>query len=310
MTSRERVKRISLLCLSLFSSVGYASVATSESNLIYHVQFTSTKSTCVLRINDIPAIDTHLARMGTMSAGFNFSAFLENGHNRIEVLMGPQDPNKSETLSRDSSCQVVISKDSIDKSIEIANFALSVVGDGDISARSSTNYNGSNNHTKILEGRTKNKNDYGLYKLESGLIISNLPKWSWVDATPVSEKDYPAVKLAYQEIISAFARRDIQSLKRVTQVSNEEMAAAEGTSPELIFASTGLAEHVLNKKLNLVPVGWNNYRIIPYRGGRLFRLGVGYYQNSPLRLKDEAGDIIFVYKPYFSMINGKVVLVR
>jgi len=245
-----------------------------------------------------------------MSAGFNFSSFLENGANRVEILMGPQNPNDENTLYADSSCYVDITKDSEEKSVTLARYKLTVNSDGRINAHRSDDYNGGHHHTKILEGITKNKNDYGLYTLESDLLVTGLPKWSWVDATPVTQQDLPAIRAAYDNILSLFRRKDTDGLKKVLFTSMTEMAASEGTSPEMVFYSTGIPEHLQNEKLTLNSVEWDKYRIIPYRGGRLFRLGVGYFQNSPVRLKDETGNNVYVYKPYFSMINGKVVLVR
>ncbi|MEI7159739.1 IdsF, partial [Pectobacterium parmentieri] len=59
-----------------------------------------------------------------------------------------------------------------------------------------------------------------------------------------------------------------------------------------------------------LPIDWSKYKIIKYRDGRLFRLGVGFFQNSPLRFINEEGKIAFAYRPYFSIIDGKVTLVR
>ncbi|WP_130099905.1 IdsF [Siccibacter turicensis] len=302
--------KIRHLLYALISLLVFPIASSANDSVKYIVKFAVNKSTCVLRINDIPAIDTHLASQGTMSAGFNFSSFLENGANRVEILMGPQNPNDENTLYADSSCYVDITKDSEEKSVTLARYKLTVDKDGRINAHRSDDYNGGRHHTKILEGITKNKNDYGLYKLESDLLVTGLPKWSWVDATPVTQQDLPAIRAAYDNMLSLFRRKDIDGLKKVLFTSMTEMAAAEGTSPEMVFYSTGIPEHLQNEKLTLNSVEWDKYRIIPYRGGRLFRLGVGYFQNSPVRLKDETGNNVYVYKPYFSMINGKVVLVR
>lgn len=45
----------------------------------YLFSFKTYKSTCLLRVNDFPAIDNTKIDSGTMSAGFNLTAFLETG---------------------------------------------------------------------------------------------------------------------------------------------------------------------------------------------------------------------------------------
>ncbi|MBI0432208.1 IdsF, partial [Pectobacterium parmentieri] len=69
-----------------------------------------------------PAGDNTTIPSKTMSAGFNLTAFLENGNNDIELLMGPQDYEDPKTLFPDSSCQVIVTKDTETTSTEIANF--------------------------------------------------------------------------------------------------------------------------------------------------------------------------------------------
>ncbi|MEL7631833.1 IdsF, partial [Pectobacterium aroidearum] len=161
-----------------------------------------------------------------------------------------------------------------------------------------------------FEGYTQNEKDYGFYKVRGVLKIDGLPRWSWVNATPVTENEMPKIKLAYTDIWMMMKDRDIEGLKKVTQLSNEEMAFAEGATTGMMFISTDFPQHVVDKQLTPLPIEWNKYKIIKYRDGRLFRLGVGYYQNSPLRFINSSGEIVFSYNPYFSIIDGKVTLVR
>ena len=276
----------------------------------YLFTFKSNKSSCGLRVNDFQALDTTNAEHGTMSAGFNSTAFLSNGDNYVELLMGPQKYKDPKTLYPDSSCEVIISKDTKDTSMEIAKFRLSVNEKGEITARNSSHYNGGQFNTQIMEGYTKNEKDYGLYKLSSNLLINDLPRWEWTKATPVTEKDLPMIRQAYENIWWMIQKRDIDGLKKISQISTSEMAYAEGTTTGIIFVSTDFPAHVLNKELTPLPIDWNQYKLITYKGGYLFRMGVGYYQNSPLKFQDSTGKIVFGYAPYFSIINGQVVLVR
>ncbi|TXE37220.1 IdsF [Serratia marcescens] len=295
------------LCLmSISTQVG----ATKVNDVKYLISFNSYKSSCLLRVNDLPGVDTSRANNGTMSAGYNTTSFLANGNNTIELLMGPEKPEDRKTLYPDSSCVVTVSKDTKDTSIEIAKFILGVNNKGEITARESSFYNGGTYNSKIIEGYTKNENDYGLYKLSSNLLINDLPRWEWTKATPVTERDLPIIRKAYENIWWMIQKRDIDSLKKISQISINEMAYAEGTTTGIIFVSTDFPAHVLDKSLTPVPIDWNHYKLITYNHGRLFRMGVGFYQNSPLRFKNDQNVSIFSYNPYFSIINGKVVLVR
>ncbi|WP_173410213.1 IdsF [Serratia fonticola] len=296
------------ICFLLISP--FYTKAKDMSDEKYLFSFKSNKSACILRVNDFPAVDSFSADQRTMSAGFNLTAFLADGVNEIELLAGSRNPKDPQTLYKDSSCEVIVSKDSKDSSIEIARIKLSVNEKGQISANESTHYNGGAFNSKIIEGYTSSEDDYGLYKAKSTLILNGLPKWSWVKATPVTDNDLPAIRKAYEDIMVMINNRDIEGLKKVTKISNDEMGVAEGTSPALMFISTDFPQHVADKSLTTLPISWDKYKLRTYRGGRLFRFSVGYYQHSPLRFQNAEGKLVFGYNPYFSIIDGKVTLVR
>lgn len=263
-----------------------------------------------MKVNDIPAIENTRILSGTISAGLNASAMLGSGNNKIEILMGAQDidePNK--TLYPDSSCELIISKDTKDLHTEIAKFKLTVNDKHEITARESLHYDGGTYNSKVIEGN-ENLDGYVLHKLNSNLIVHNLPLWTWEKATPVTEKDLPMIRQAYEKMWWMMQSRDINGLKEIAKISSSEMAYAEGTTTGMMFVSTDFPAHVLDKSLTPAPIDWNLYKLITYNHGRLFRMGVGYFQNSPLRFQNSNGKIVFAYRPYFSMINGQVVLVR
>ncbi|MEQ9996915.1 IdsF [Pectobacterium versatile] len=291
-----------------FFLLGVSPVRADEmSSEKYLFSFKTYKSTCLLRVNDLPAVDNTMLHSKTMSTGFNLTAFLENGNNDIELLMGPKNHKDPKTLYPDSSCQVTITKDTETSSTEITSFKLSVNEKGEITASDSSS---TVNSEKVFEGYTQNEQDYGFYKVRGNLKIDRLPRWSWVNATPVTENDLPKIKLAYTDIWLMMKDRDIEGLKKISQISNQEMAFAEGTTTGLMFISTDFPQHVIDKKLAPAPIEWGKYKIIRYRNGRLFRLAIGFFQNSPLKFQDSNGDVVFTYNPYFSIIDGKVTLVR
>lgn len=296
------------LCFFMFSL--YSVKADEMISEKYLFSFKSYKSTCFLRVNNLPAVDNFSMSSGTMSAGFNLTAFLENGVNNIEMLMGALDYEKPETLAPDATCQLIVTKDTEDSSVEIANIKLSVNDKGEITAGASEKSVNNPNDIKLLEGYTKNEQDFGLYKVAAHITLRGLPKWSWASATSVTEDDLPKIRKAYADIWNMIKARDIEGLKKITHVSTEEMAYAEGSTSGMMFISTDFPQHVIDKKLSPVPIVWDKYKLRTYRSGRLFRLAVGFYQNSPLKFQDANGKTVFVYNPYFSIIDGRVVLVR
>ena len=286
-----------------------AFIASAQQNVEgkYLFAFTSTKSTCLLRVNDLPAFDNTTDDDDTLSAGLNMTAFLENGSNQIELLMGPQDAEDPQTLFADSSCQVTITYETEKESVRLADYRLAVNDKKAITALYSVD---ATRGEKFTEGYSKLERDYGLYKMQGALSLQHVPVWSWVNATPVTENDLPKIRKAYEDIWAQIKRRDIDGLKRTAKVSSAEMARAEATTPEMIFVSNDLPAYVAAPELTPVEIDWEKYHLLRYRDGRLFRLGVGFFQNSPLMFQDAKGKVIYTWNPLFSMIDGKVVLVR
>lgn len=278
----------------------------SASNAIaekYLVSFKATKSTCLLRINDLPGMNNTRSRSIILSGGYNTTAFVENGSNKIELLMGPQKHEDPKTLFADSSCEVTISKENKDTGEEVARYRLSVDAQGKMTAGESVG-------GPLTEGYTQNENDFNLYKLEGHFSLQGLPEWNWVKATPVRDEDKAKIKQAYEALWTMMQNRDIDGLKAMTQAAHKEMAYAEGVPASMMFLSSGVPERVSDRQLTPVPIDWNRYRLMSYREGRIFRMGVGFIQNSPLRLQDAEGNIVFTWNPYFAIIDGNVVLVR
>jgi len=135
--------------------------------------FRTNESTCFLRVNDFSAIDNTTSSTKVISAGFNFTAFLENGINHIELLMAAKNHEEPKSLSPDATCELIITKDTEYESTEIANFKLSVDENGEITARDSIVHDKVKNEVRILEGYTKNENDYGFYKIRGVFILKD-----------------------------------------------------------------------------------------------------------------------------------------
>lgn len=305
-------KRKSLNTGLIFASLYFFSTlagANSMAIVKYNFSFKSKKSTCLLRINDLPTIDNTTIPSGTMSAGFNITPYLENGANRIELLMGPQDNEDPKTLFPDSSCEVVLSKDDDGVTNEMSAYKLIVNDKGGIAAFKSSIENNVYNQ-KVVEGYAENDNDYGLYKVRGDVVIEGLPTWSWINARPVTELDLHEIRKAYVEMAGLIKLRDIEKLKEITKIANQEIAFTQGVSADLVFSSTDLPAHVMDKSFTLAPINWDEQKLKTYSNGRLFRLGAGFFQISPLQFINQDGEISFAWNPYLSIINGKITVVR
>ncbi|EJJ4226689.1 hypothetical protein NI420_004191 [Salmonella enterica] len=278
-------------------------------NIKYLASFKTERSACMIRINDFPVMNNFTYSSGTITTGFNITSFIENGKNKIDVMMGPVDPKDDKTLYSDSTCELIITKDTIDSSQKITSIIQSV-NNGKIISTLSSNYNGTNNETRIIESQSVEDKDNNLYKASREIIVDEVPEWSWVNATPVLNRDLPAIKEFYIEIGGIINNKDISRLEKVTEISSKEMGAAQGVSSEFFFKSFDFSSSILNKKLSLIPLDFNGYKLITYGNGRVFRLAKGVYQNSPLKLRNEEGEIVHVYNPYLSIINGRIVIVR
>lgn len=275
----------------------------------YKFLLKSKKSTCLFRLNDLPAMDNTTIPSGTMSAGFNITPYLENGANRVELLMGPLDSKDPKTLFHDSSCDVTFSKIDDGVSEKLSTYKI-IVDDKENITSLKPETDSDLYDKKIIEGYTKDEKDYGLYKVRGNIIVDGLPKWSWVNSRPVTEHDLHEIRKAYVEIAAMIKLKDIEKLKSITKIANQEIALSQGRTPDFIFSSTDLPAHVMSKDFTLAPINWDEYQLITYNNGRLFRLGVGFFQISPLQFVNSEGEISFGYNPYFSIINGKVTLVR
>ncbi|CCW30973.1 hypothetical protein ABLA30_22725 [Xenorhabdus nematophila] len=77
----------------------------------YLVSFNTQRSLCVLKVNGMLMLENTSSRNGTESSGYNISAFLENGYNTFELLMGriPVDRD-TEKFNPESWCEATIRK--------------------------------------------------------------------------------------------------------------------------------------------------------------------------------------------------------
>lgn len=276
----------------------------------YLASFKTNRSACMVRVNNFPMIENFTYKSGSVTTGFNITAFVENGLNHVELLMGAVDPGDSSTLYPDSNCELIITKETPTSSQQVTSLVLSVDKNGEIISSNSSNYSDSSKESQVDEEQFPADQEEKLFRVGRDVKFSGLPVWAWVNATPVTEKTLPGIKETYRTIWKEMNARNIDFFKEMTTVSSAEMGRAEGISSELLFKSYGLEGKLENQELSPIPLDVDSYKLITYCGGRVFRLALGIYQNSPLRLKSATGRAVFSYNPYLSIVNGRIIVVR
>ncbi|QTL40660.1 hypothetical protein HGO23_04595 [Xenorhabdus budapestensis] len=279
----------------------------------YLLTMNTHRSVCVIRLNDIMAMHNVRSRSGTESSGQNITSFLENSNNTLSASMGKKSIDKSfEKFNPDSWCEAIIRKASAhDQGQIISYIKLSVDKNGDIVTHTSPNNISNNSSDFDSSGMSKGHGEKGLYQAKRTFSINGLPDWIWTKARPVSEKDLPEIKAFYQEVINDFARKDLDKIWTITKPAWEEWAIADNSSSRVFFDSMGFKEKFdSGNYVTRITPEWKNFRLVSYKGGRIFRLEEGSFGNSPIQLDNKVTGKTAVYNPYLSIINGKVVISR
>lgn len=292
--------------LFVFSFSGKATVM---NEVKYLASFKTNRSACMARVNNIPLINNFQYSSGSVTAGFNITSFVENGSNSLEILMGAVNANDSKTLYSDSTCELIITKDTPNSSEILTSLVLSVDKDGNIIPSRSSNDNNSI-ESRLDEQQFAEDQKQKLYRVGRSVKFSQVPEWAWVNATPVSDKALPRIKEAYRTIWKEMKARNVAFFKEITTVSNAEMGRAEGMSAESFFDSYGFAEKLTDPDLSPTELNVDKYKLVTYCDGRIFRLAHGVLQNSPLRLRNSEGRIVFAYNPYLAIVDGRIIVVR
>lgn len=290
--------------------LGFPLKSTAAEQVRYIASLNTSRSACMVRVNNFPMFDNFDYQSGSISTGFNLTAFVENGNNDIEVLMGSIDPADSTTLYPDSKCTLRITRDTLTSSSPVTEIILSVDDHGKIVSSLSSNANDPTKEAPLDETQFPADREDKLFRTGRLVKLDGLPEWEWVKATPVTEQSLPLIKDTYTTLWAAMKARDIETMKSMAALSSAEMGESEGMSADLLFKSYELDTKLADPELSPIDLKLDKYQLVTYANGRVFRLARGIYQNSPLRLKDAEGKAVFAYNPYFAIVNGKVTLVR
>ncbi|MEQ1966326.1 hypothetical protein ABLA30_04585 [Xenorhabdus nematophila] len=274
----------------------------------YLVSFNTQRSLCILKVNGMLMLENTSSRTGTESSGYNISAFLENGSNTIELLMGRISIDRdTEKFHPESWCEATIRKvASHDEQGEIiSNIKLTVDDNRNVITKNSINLNEKFDYANL----STKKGEKNLFSAQKTFSVNSLPNWMWIKAQPVTDNDLPAIKAFYQEISSAFSHRDLDKVWKMSQPAWEEWAIADNSSAKIFFDSMDFDEDISGNFFIKEPE-WNKYKLVSYKNGRLFRLEKGVFGSSPVIFHNKENGRNTTYNPYLSIINGKIVISR
>jgi hypothetical protein len=153
----------------LFTLIIFATSASGKTKMEYKylLSVNTHRSLCVIRLNELIAMENVYSRSGTESSGQNITAFLENGNNTLSISMGKKAIDKDfEKFNPDSWCEAIIRKASAHDQGQIVSYIkLSVDKNGDIVTHASPNSISNNSSDFDFLGMSKN---YGKKKIISG----------------------------------------------------------------------------------------------------------------------------------------------
>lgn len=280
---------------------------------IYTVNMNSQKMFGGVDINGMEQLDNLSSDEGDVMAGFNATAFLAPGINKISVLVASADvyDQKKEHRANGQFGIILNAVTEEGDKTELTSLNISVE-EGKPTAKMSKTYP-AKHQTELtdLNGVTEG---YAT-TFNRKVFIKTIPEWRWVNATPFVENGENMKKLyrAYSELQEMIRNRDFEGLKAAWSLSSREKAMADGygSTPDEIFNAIGFeSDFERYSDLKADPIEeWNNYVLKSYAGGRLVRLE-NDISDSPLRVSSDEENWVINYTPYFSLIDGRVVISR
>ncbi|CAG9297766.1 glycosyl hydrolase family 26 [Celerinatantimonas diazotrophica] len=289
-------------------------IPTEKPTFLYLVHMNSHHMVCGNMINQMPQLDNTTSVTGDIITGFNVTAFLQPGENtldaRVASINGYTENGGDGSVQRaDGECKLVFTANpQHGQPIELSSLNITV-DDGKATVKTSKKY--PPKYRTDASKITFHQKGWTSY-ISRPIYIKTIPQWAWTQAKSFKPTRENMKKLhrAYQALIEMMKRHDIQGLKDAYSLSSREKSLAEAgqSSPEEFFDVIGYQAHLDVKKVQVLDhVDWSHYKLASYADGKLVQLKDDY-DDSPLRT--QVGDIITSYTPYFSIINGRVVISR
>jgi len=282
--------------------------------LIYSESINSQTMYCGARVNGMEQLTNLGIDSGTFNAGFNPTAFLEEGVNNLELWTAPIGVyEKDYTYHEDDNCKINFVAAFKDGKITELTSLTANIEEGKPTVKHSKIYP-DNHQTSLINPNGEVR--HLLTVFERPVYIKTVPHWHWVDATPIREDNPEQMKKlhkAYDNLIALMKARDFEGLKMAYSISSREKAKAEAyfSEPDDYYKTVGFEMSFDSWEDSVVEPrrAWSEYRFKSFAGGRLVRLA-DLRNHSPLRISSEKEDRMNSQLPYFSMIDGRVVISR
>lgn len=297
---------VAIIAITLTMTSG----ASAMPNVKYLANFRSDNAVCLAFVNGIRAFRSTITESGTVSTGSDVSTLLENGANEISIWFGPIDENRGTlNFSKHTSCSFEITAATPSDSLLLTSVTAEANEDLAPTAQKSIYYNGTDITSPISERELSHPT---AYEVTRTVTLKELPEWAWTKATPFdpTSENMQKLKDAYLDIWMAMDRKDIYQMQTLTELSVQEEASHEEMDPNLFFNSYDF-KHDFERSKGGVPIDFSKFSLKSYCNGRMIQLQ-DKYGNSPLMLKltNSLDGPVVKYKPYLSLIDGKIIITR
>ncbi|MFD1261670.1 hypothetical protein [Entomomonas asaccharolytica] len=302
---KQRLKYLINSTVSLFLFFSMQG-AYSMQPVKYEVRYKANNTICNITVNGARAIGNDHFK-GPVMGGLTVSAFLENGTNTVALEMAPFSVNEGiNKYEPNAYCQLTARKVNLHKEgkDEFELFKLIGSVDKDLKPTGLTTADYEKNQVKeqAIAGTP-------FYQVSKTFQVSGLSEWKWVKATPFEPTEVNMEKLrqAYLEVWNTINSGNEKKFLELSHISFSEKETATNY-PGSWYKSLDLDDDFKNS-IGAMPINWDDYKLIVLNKGRLVKLedSKGF---SPLGFKNQNGKRISTYNPYFSLIDGKMIITR
>lgn len=272
-------------------------------NKKYLIYFNVNNSVCYAYINGFEAFYNEVKK-GPIASGGNATPYLINGENKLVIkVAGLGAFDGDSTYPSDASCQLRLTEATEDSEVEIASVIATANQELRPTGITTPKIDGTSISEYQLEGKI-------VYDIENKFIIDGIPKWTWTTATPFEDNPENMAKLkqAYQQLQTLILNHDSDGIQKMAQISFSEQETAEGLEPGDWYKSMDFFERKLDRVAQVRPMQWEDFKLISVNDGKLVKLA--FRGNPPSAFLDSEGNYLFNYAPYFSLINGEIVITR
>lgn len=271
----------------------------------YVTGFKSYNTMCVIYVNDAKALSNYKSE-GPLMAGLTVSAFLENGTNTVAFDMAPFPNTDDNNYKSDAICELTFSKRILHEQSEERVILFKLLGSVDENLKPTGKTSPDYEENGITETPVK---ETPFYRVSKSFEISGLPEWTWTKAESFepTEENIEKLHRAYLEVWQAINAKNEDKFKELSHISFSEKEKAS------YYPGSWHESLDLDKYFEIIsgamPINWNDYELVILNKGRLVKLEnrEGF---SPLGFKSQEGEFITSYNPYFSLINGEMIITR